>query len=248
MHDVQPAQQSLRLLDQILPPLPRLRLILAQLHSIQFQNNLRQDRLAKLLILEIPRPGIMRRVRDILYALRDQFSMERRRNLSQFLNRRLRLRGRRRPGRAGRRGVRWRSQVLVAGTRAPARAVAFPALLLGAAVIAFLLPRGGDGAVDFDRRPVDAVGAAFRVLVYAQVARDGFADDAEQLALLLQPFGFAGLGVVFEDPALVEEFDASWVVGAGLSGGFLSQVADGEVAVADGEGGEVERVGDASVL
>lgn len=253
MHDVQPAQHSLRLLDQVLPPLPCVGLVLAQLHGIQFQDHLRQDRLAELLVLDVPRPSIMRRVRDILYALRHEFRTKGRCNLSQFLYRRLRLRWRRRARRASRRRVRRRSQVLgITRTRAAAAAAtaaASLALLLVAAVIAFLLAGGGDGTVDLDGRPVEAVGAALRVVaVHASLGRDGFADDAEQLALLLQPFGVAGLGVVFEDAPLVEEFDASLVVRVGLSGGFLAQVADGEVAVADAEGAEVERVGDASVL
>ncbi len=172
-------------------------------------------------------------------------------NLSQLLDRRLRLRGRRRARRASRRRIRRRSQVLgITRTGATTTtATASLAFLLIATVIAFLLAGGGDGAVDLDGRPVEAVGAALGVVVvHAGFGRDGFADDAEQLALLFQPFGVAGFGVVFEDAALVEQFDASLVVGVGLSGGFFAQVADGQVAVADAEGAEVERVGDASVL
>lgn len=252
MHDVQPPQHSLCLLHQIPPPLPSLHLILAQLHGIQFQNDLRQYRLAKLLVLLIPRLGVLRRARDILYALRHQFRMERRRNLIQLLNRRLRRRGRRRPRRARGHGIRRRSQVFGPRTRAPApvavAVAAFLALCFLAAVAALLLAGARDRAVDLDRRRVDAVGSALGILVYARVGGDGFADDAEELALLLEAFGFAGLEVVLENAAFVEQFDAARVVGAGLAGGFFAQVADRQIAVADAVGGEVQRVGDASVF
>ena len=65
---------------------------------------------------------------------------------------------------------------------------------------------------------------------------------------MLEAFIAAGAGVVAEDSAFVEQFDAVVVFDFGLSGGETADFADCYVSVGDCVGGEVKRVGCTAVL
>lgn len=80
------------------------------------------------------------------------------------------------------------------------------------------------------------------------VGRGGFANDAQDLGVLLQAFVAAGACVLAQNAALVEQLDTVVVVGLGVAGGEAADFTHGDVAVGDGIGGEVEGIGGSLVL
>ena len=132
---------------------------------------------------------------------------------------------------------------------AGAVALAFPGLAAVAVAV-------DDGAVDVDAGAggVEPVGHQLRArtgagLVAAVVARVRVrGDDAEELAVLLQAFFFAGVAVFTQGFAFVEQFDPPRVVDLELLGGGAAELADFEETFGDVEGLEVERVCGAFVL
>ena len=80
-----------------------------------------------------------------------------------------------------------------------------------------------DCPVDFDARSTETVlhhffrvGAIAALDIFAAPERGGFADDAHELAVLLQTFLAAGPGVIFEDFSFVEKFHPSAILRLGL--------------------------------